>query len=169
MSSGGGAACRWSIDQPKWWKGLGLRAYSVFASAVERTCREGPWWRPPARESTAVTCEGIGGGDLRGSRRRRPATAATCEGVGGGDLRRNRRRRRLRKESTAATGKGRRESAPDAAAACAPDAAATTSPGVRRQWLAPQVRRRRLRAAAACSLGGALAAGCLKSETVRWE
>ena len=145
MSSGGGAACRWSIDQPKWWKGLGLRAYGVFASAVERTCREGPWWRPPARESTAVTCEGIGGGDLRGSRRRRPATAATCEGVGGGDLRRNRRRRRPRKESTAATGKGRRESA----------------------WVGSCLRPRcggddlpRCAAAVACSPGAAAAATC---------
>ena len=115
------------------------------------------------RALVAATCEGVDGGDLRRNWRRRPArvlVAATCEGIGGGGgLGRNRRRRPAREEG----------SRPGWGAACAPDAAATTSPGVRRQWLAPQVRRRRLRAAAACSLGGALAAGCLKSETVRWE
>jgi len=63
MSPGGGAACQRSTDHPKWWKGLGLRAYSVFAAAVEQPCREGPWWRGLG-SLVAATCEGVGGGDL---------------------------------------------------------------------------------------------------------
>jgi len=76
MSPGGGAACQRSTDHPKRWKGLGLRAYSVFAAAVEQPCREGPWWRGLG-SLVAATCEGVSGGDLWGK-----------EGVDGGGERR---------------------------------------------------------------------------------